>query len=202
MDSEQRIEQFKNMADADPNNELGHFSLGKAYVEAKRFADAEPCFVRVLQLNPTYSKAYELLGQTQNELGNRDQAIKTLKQGFEVAAERGDVMPRNAISAMLTDMGEAVPEIAAGPPASSPEAPTETQGFRCARCGSPSGKLPERPFKGDLGEKILALICTNCWREWVGMGTKVINELSLQLADPRAQATYDEHMKEFLQLPE
>jgi Fe-S cluster biosynthesis and repair protein YggX len=32
------------------------------------------------------------------------------------------------------------------------------------------------------------------------MGTKVINELRLPLADPQAQKMYDQHMLEFLNL--
>ena len=32
------------------------------------------------------------------------------------------------------------------------------------------------------------------------MGTKVINELGLPLANPKAQEIYDQHMKEFLML--
>jgi Fe-S cluster biosynthesis and repair protein YggX len=72
----------------------------------------------------------------------------------------------------------------------------------CSRCGRPSAKMPERPFKGQLGEKVWANVCQACWREWIGTGTKVINEMGLQLADPRAQQVYDEHMQDFLQLPE
>ena len=57
-----------------------------------------------------------------------------------------------------------------------------------------------RPFKGPLGEKILATVCQSCWKEWVGMGTKVINELRLPLSDPQAQKVFDQHMMEFLNL--
>jgi Fe-S cluster biosynthesis and repair protein YggX len=61
--------------------------------------------------------------------------------------------------------------------------------------------MAERPFKGPLGEAVWANVCGECWREWIGMGTKVINELGLQLSSPRGQQVYDEHMREFLQLP-
>lgn len=200
MGDDQRIEQFKAMAEADPDNELGHFSLGKAYLGAGRYGEAEPCFARVLQLNPAHSKTYQLLGQAQSELGKRDEAIKTLQRGYEVAAQCGDVMPRDAIAKLLGELGEAIPKTSAAPTvATSPDA-DDGSGFRCKRCGRPSGKLPERPFKGELGEKVWAHICSDCWREWVKMGTMVINEMSLQLADPRSQDIYDQQMKEFLKL--
>jgi len=60
--------------------------------------------------------------------------------------------------------------------------------------------MEERPFKGNLGERIWAEVCQSCWQEWIRMGTKVINEMGLELADERHQATYDEYMMEFLQL--
>ena len=75
-----------------------------------------------------------------------------------------------------------------------------TPGFSCRRCGGNGPALNERPFKGALGEEILASVCQACWKEWVGMGTKVINELRLPMFDPQAQEVYDKHMKEFLML--
>ena len=42
--------------------------------------------------------------------------------------------------------------------------------------------------------------CADCWREWIGMGTKVINEMRLPLSDPQAQKIFDQQMIEFLNL--
>ncbi len=202
MDINERIEQFKNMAEADPDNELGHFSLGKAYIDAERYGEAVEPLQRVLQLNPTFSKAYQFLAQAQVSLNQRSEAVATLKRGYEVASERGDVMPKNEMATMLTELGEQPPAVESAAPAAEAEAPpgASDTGFRCARCGRPHGQLPERPFKGPLGEQVWNNTCQDCWREWIGMGTKVINEMGLQLADPKAQAIYDEYMKEFLQL--
>jgi len=81
-----------------------------------------------------------------------------------------------------------------GPSSPSPD------GFKCRRCEGPGSPLKQRPFKGPLGEQILASVCQSCWNEWVRMGTRVINELRLPMHDPRAQETYDQHMREFLLL--
>ena len=35
-----RIAQFEKMAAADPTNEMAHFSLGNAYLQTGRFAEA------------------------------------------------------------------------------------------------------------------------------------------------------------------
>ncbi len=202
MNAEERITQFKNMIESDPDNELGHFSLGKAYVDAEQFAEAQAPLRRVLELNRSYSKAYQLLGQALISSGKREEAVAILKRGYEVASERGDVMPRDGIAAMLADLNESPPAVSEPSSDSRQINGSQAKGFRCRRCGRPHGKLSELPFKGTLGEQILSSICTECWREWIPMGTKVINELGLQLSDPRAEAVYDEHMKEFLQLQE
>ncbi len=193
-----RIEQFKTMAEADPENEMGHFSLGKAYLDAEQFDGAIASLQRTLQLNPTFSKAYHLLGEAQKRKGDTPGALQTLTRGFEVADEKGDLMPRDM-------MGQLIVELGGTPPAAktTAEAAKQASGdadFFCSRCGKPSKRMPERPFKGDLGEKVWNHVCDACWREWIGMGTKVINEMGLQLADAKSQAAFDEHMKEFLQI--
>ena len=60
--------------------------------------------------------------------------------------------------------------------------------------------MQKQPFKGDLGAEIWNKVCESCWREWIGVGTKVINELSLVLSSQAGQDTYDQYMVEFLQL--
>jgi Fe-S cluster biosynthesis and repair protein YggX len=201
--SDPRIEQFAKMAREDPDNELGHFSLGKACLEAGRFEEAAASLHRATTLNPRLSKAYQLLGEALEKSGRRTEAVEVLTQGVRTADEQGDRAPREAMAERLRGMGAAVPAFreAARPP--QPAAPTSalaTPGFRCSRCGRPSGQLPRPPFKGALGEKVLQRICATCWREWILMGTKVINELGLALSDPASQQVYDQYMVEFLQL--
>jgi Fe-S cluster biosynthesis and repair protein YggX len=102
---------------------------------------------------------------------------------------------------LITELGGTPPAAKQG---AAPVAQSLGEGvdFHCTRCGKPSQRMPERPFKGELGERVWANVCAACWREWIGTGTKVINEMGLQLADPRAQRIYDEHMVEFLQMVE
>src|SRR5260370_24546289 len=64
-DVNSRIEQFRKMAEADPDNELGHFSLGRAYLDAGYHADAIRAFQRVLELKPDFSKVFHLLATAQ-----------------------------------------------------------------------------------------------------------------------------------------
>ena len=92
----------------------------------------------------------------------QDDAVAILKRGIEVARERGDLMPQKAMAELLRSLGEEVAELEAQ--AEAPAAAVSDTSFSCTRCGRPSGKMPERPFKGELGERIHHEICANCWR--------------------------------------
>jgi len=63
MDLSQRIAQFENMVQADPDNDMAHFSLGGAYLQAGRHRDAAEAFKRSIAINPGMSKAYQMAGQ-------------------------------------------------------------------------------------------------------------------------------------------
>ena len=197
-DSASRIEQFKKMAEADPGNELGHFSLGRAYLDAGQYENAVESLRRVVEINPNISKAYQLLAEGQLALGKRDSAIQMLTMGVRIANERGDQMPKNAMIAKLQELGAPVPEFASKATAPAPQV-GEGQ-IVCSRCGRVSPKMAHAPFSNAQGKLIHEKVCGDCWREWIGMGTKVINEMRLPLADPQAQKIFDQHMFEFLNL--
>ena len=190
-----RLDHFKKMAEADPSNELGHFSLARAYLEAGKAEEAASSFDRAIELNPKLSKAYQLSAQAYLESGKQAVAIERLTAGVKVADERGDLMPRNDMTRMLKELGAAVPELRAKAAVVAGEGEV-----LCNRCGLDKKKLPRQPMNNSQGKLIYDKICNDCWREWIGMGTKVINELRLPLADPQAQKIYDQHMMEFLNL--
>ena len=98
-----RIAQFRKMAQDDPDNELGHFRLGQLLMEDGQVEDAARSFQRTLVLSPAFSKVYLLLAQCQIKLGRRDEAVTTLKEGFKVADQRGDKMPRDDMAKLLTE---------------------------------------------------------------------------------------------------
>jgi Fe-S cluster biosynthesis and repair protein YggX len=189
------IDRYRSMADADPKNEIAHFSLGRALLESGDAAEAAKSFQRVLALNPNISKAYQLLADAQVKTGHKDFAVQTLTDGVNVAHRRGDLMPKNEMMATLKEMGAPVPGFA------DPAKTTVSEGeVFCKRHGGVGPKLPKAPFRNDFGKEILENICTACWKEAIAFGTKVINELRLPLADPQAQKMWDQHVREFLNL--
>jgi Fe-S cluster biosynthesis and repair protein YggX len=195
-DTNVRIEQFQKMAADDPNNELGHFSLGRAYLDADIHDGAIASFQRAIDLNPQMSRAYQLLGVALLRKGHKDLAIGALGKGILVAQERGDMMPCNEMVQMLRDMGAPVPELKKN----EASRPVGTDEVFCHRCNRIGPKLASPPFSNAQGREIHEKICQPCWREWIAMGTKVINELRLSMVDPEAQRIFDQHMREFLNL--
>lgn len=191
-----RIEQFRKMATDDPGNALGHFSLGRELLNAGMAAEALPSFERVIAIDPNLSRAYQLLAGALLKLDRRDHAIAHLTTGVKVAAERGDVMPKNEMIKMLTDLGAPVPETG---PARQAAAVGEGQ-LQCKRCGRVAARLSKPPMRNEFGKEIYDNICADCWREAIGFGTKVINELRLPLNDPQASKMWDQHVREFLNL--
>jgi Fe-S cluster biosynthesis and repair protein YggX len=200
MDPTERIERFRRMTEADPDNDLAHFSLGKALAEAGRAEEALDPLKRAVELSPGFSKGFQLLGETQLRLGHRTAALETLRRGVTVADQRGDNMPRDAMAKLLTELGETPPEFAAR--RATEVVDVAGADLVCSRCGRPARRMDKAPFKGDLGQEVWDNVCQACWHEWVGVGTKVINEMGLEMSTPQAQQVYDDHMVEFLQLRE
>ncbi len=135
-----RIAQFRKMANDDPDNELGHYRLGQLLVEAGQHPEAIQSFRRTLELSPRFSKVYHLLAQGLLADHQRDEAIAVLKQGFDVADEQGDNMPREAMSRMLVELGQ--PEPVSKKKATAAGEPAGEGGFRCQRPGCWAGAAP------------------------------------------------------------
>lgn len=201
LDINQRIAQFETMVrpEADPNNDMAWFSLASAYSQAGRHNDAAKAFIRCFEINPAMSKAYQLAGKSLIEVGDKDQAIEVLTAGYKIAAGKGDFMPRKAIGDLLTSLGAPVPAVV-GPQPSA--APASVGDFTCTRTGKVGSKMAKAPFRGAVGEWIAANISKETFEDWIRQGTKVINELRLDLSRPEDSATYDRHMHEYLGIDE
>ncbi len=53
---------------------------------------------------------------------------------------------------------------------------------------------------GELGDRILASICAQCWADWVGQQAILINHYGLQMFDRDDRRKLTEAMKDFLNL--
>jgi Fe-S cluster biosynthesis and repair protein YggX len=198
---DERIAQFEKMAGDDPDNDMAHFSLGNAYAQAGRHADAAATFTRCIELNDGMSKAYQLAGAALIAGGRADDAAETLERGYVVAAGKGDMMPRNEIAELLRSIDREPPELTDETRAAAVQ--VEASGtFVCKRTSRPGTQLPDPPMRGAVGKWIHENISAETWRDWIGQGTKVINELRLDFSREEDQHVYDEHMCEFLGIDE
>ena len=59
--------------------------------------------------------------------------------------------------------------------------------IECRRCGD-GPALTKPPFRNELGERIVASVCANCWKDWLQHQTLLINHYGL---DPRDQKSRD-----------
>jgi tetratricopeptide (TPR) repeat protein len=199
---QERIAQFRKMANDDPDNELGHYRLGQLLMEAGELDEAVRSFRRTLELMPQFSKVYQLLGTSLLQLKRRDEALQVLRQGFDVADERGDYVPRDEISKLLVQEGEPAP-VSKKPQAAGGAATGD--GFRCQRPGCIAGnrahQLPRPPMNDELGKKIYDSVCAECWEYWLrNLSIKVINEMRLDLSTDQGAEIYDQIMRETLGL--
>jgi len=198
---QERIAQFRKMAQDDPDNELGHFRLGQLLMEDGQHEEAVKSFRRALELMPQFSKVYQLLGATLMKLDRRPEALLALKDGFAVADERGDTIPRDEMSKMLVGLGETPPT----PKQTRAASAGPGDGFRCQRPGCVAGnrarQLPKAPMGDDVGRRIYESVCADCWEYWLrNLSIKVINEMRLDLSTERGAETYDQVMRETLGL--
>lgn len=196
MDINARIHQFETMVrpEADPNNDMAWFSLGQAYAQAGRHRDAAEAFIRCTALNPAMSKAFQLAGQSLAEVGDADKAIEVLTAGYTSAAAKGDRMPQKAMGELLQKLGAPVPQVATKSAAPSASGGT----FVCSRTGQAGHKMARPPFKGPVGAWIFEHISQETFDTWIKQGTKVINEMRLDLSRDQDSDTYDKQMREYL----
>jgi Fe-S cluster biosynthesis and repair protein YggX len=125
-----------------------------------------------------------------------------LKEGFAVADERGDNIPRDEMAKLLTQLGALPPTLTR---ARQAPAGATGDGFRCQRPGCIAGnharRLPRPPMNDELGQRIYENICADCWDYWLkNLSIKVINEMRLDLSTERGQEVYDQIMREQLGL--
>lgn len=196
MDINARIAQFENMVQpgADPDNDMAWFSLGGAYAQAGRHTDAAVAYEKCYTINPAMSKAYQLAGKSLVEAGQTERAKAVLTEGFKTAAAKGDFMPKKAMGDLLTSIGAPVPVIEE----KKAESGAGGGNFVCKRTGKAGTKLAKPPMRGPIGAWIFDNISSETWNDWIRQGTKVINEMRLDLSREDHAATYDQHMHEYL----
>ncbi len=70
--------------------------------------------------------------------------------------------------------------------------------IECRRCGADAPRLPKPPFRTELGGRIQAEICANCWKDWLQHQTLLINHYGLDPREPKAREFLYEQIEQVL----
>lgn len=70
----------------------------------------------------------------------------------------------------------------------------------CSRCKRTTEAMPRPPVPGPTGAEIHEHVCPACWKEWLGMQVKYINEYRLSPLDPKHFEFLMEQARAFLGL--
>lgn len=68
----------------------------------------------------------------------------------------------------------------------------------CSRCGQTREGFERPPFPGQIGARVVAEICRQCWADWGKQQTMLINHYGLDVMDPQARAFLTRNMSAFL----
>ena len=70
--------------------------------------------------------------------------------------------------------------------------------IHCRRCGAGAPRLARPPFRTELGERIAAEICADCWKDWLQHQTLLINHYGLDPREAKARAFLYEQIERVL----
>ncbi len=84
-----RIETFKQMLEADPDNSMVLFGLANEYLKAGNTADAIKTLEEYLNKADDEGAAYGMLAKAYERIGEREKARNAYEKGIEVSMSHG-----------------------------------------------------------------------------------------------------------------
>ena len=99
------IEQLESLLAAGQDSARLRFALATAYLREDRAAQAVAHARVAVTLDPDYSAAWRLLGQTLVAAGERDDAAASFERGIEVARRAGDRQVEKEMQVFLRRLG-------------------------------------------------------------------------------------------------
>lgn len=210
--NDELIEQYRELAKESPDDDLSQFALGQALLNAGRPAEAVPVLRHVTRINPRYTKAYLLLGRALEADGDEEGAIEAWQLGYHASNKQGTLMNAQEAKQLLESRGaplsSEVVELLGFDEDEQAESeldasrePNDDE-VRCIRSGRIGKRMRFDPFDDEVGAFILSHISQESWEGWMEMSIKVINELRLDLGDVEHQLVYEQHMRDYLKLPD
>jgi predicted Zn-dependent protease len=101
--SQERIEAFKAMVAAQPEQEMVWYGLANEYVKLERWDEAADALGQVVKLNADFTAAYQMLGTALLNQGRREEARRAWTDGIEVANRTGAWKARQHMEGLLAN---------------------------------------------------------------------------------------------------
>jgi len=99
-----RIDSLHAMLSRGQDSALLRFSLGNEYLAADDPKSAAEHLLAAIALDRNYSAAWKLLGKAQSSSGERDAAMRTYKNGIQIAHDNGDRQAAKEMAVFLRRM--------------------------------------------------------------------------------------------------
>jgi predicted Zn-dependent protease len=104
--TQSRIEIFEAMARSQPQDVMVWYGLGSEYFKLEDWAKAAEALRRVVEINPDYTAAYQMLGTALANQGEIDQARRAWAEGIETAERTGAWKARQHMEGLLNGTPE------------------------------------------------------------------------------------------------
>lgn len=109
MTERDRIAEFKEVLELEPDDPVVRFGLAGAYLDAGRAEEAAGEYREAIRLKPDYSAAYRGLGRALERAGRPDEAKAAYTEGRDVASRNGDLQTKKEIEVFLRRLEERAP---------------------------------------------------------------------------------------------
>jgi predicted Zn-dependent protease len=99
--TQSRIDIFAEMVKQQPGDAMIWYGLASEYVKAERWSEAADALQKVVQLNPDYTAAYQMLGSALISQGKQEEARRAWTDGIEAANRTGAWKARQHMEGLL-----------------------------------------------------------------------------------------------------
>jgi cytochrome c-type biogenesis protein CcmH/NrfG len=97
-------EDLKSMVKEFPDSPMGWFSLGRHYLDAKKYAEAADALGSAVKLDPAYAAAWVALGDAHSGAGAADKAREAWNQALETPLGKRDMSLQADLEQRLADL--------------------------------------------------------------------------------------------------
>src|SRR5262249_27956700 len=101
---DEREAMFQQMVREFPQSPMGHFSLGKYYLEARRFKESAGALSKAVALDEKYAAAWVALGDAHAGLGEKEKAVEAWRRALETPHGKRDASLRADLEQRMQEL--------------------------------------------------------------------------------------------------